>query len=55
MYQSSFQDIDIPLFQALIQDLFPEVKIPDTKHAELNSEIDLQFVEMHIKNLENLV
>lgn len=43
---------DIPLFQALIQDLFPEVEIPDTKHAELDSEIDLQFAEMRLENVD---
>ena len=43
---------DIPLFQALIQDLFPEVEIPDTKHLELDSEIDLQFAEMRLENVD---
>lgn len=30
-----FLAVDLPLFHALVQDLFPGVEIPTTKHEEL--------------------
>jgi dynein heavy chain len=34
-----FLSSDLPLFSALIQDLFPGVQLPETKHNELLNQI----------------
>jgi dynein heavy chain len=43
-----FLSADLPLFSALIQDLFPGVEIPETKQKELESEIKNSMRRMRL-------
>ena len=40
---------DLPLFQALIQDLFPGVELPETKHEELEKQIRNSLESMQLQ------
>lgn len=43
---------DLPLFSALIQDLFPGVEIPETQHSELESQIKRTLRAMNLQSVE---
>jgi dynein heavy chain len=45
---------DLPLFQALIQDLFPSVKIPDPDYKELPNQIDASCERLGYQKVANL-
>ena len=44
---------DLPLFSALIQDLFPGVEIPESSHAELEQEINNSIKNLKLQVVEN--
>jgi dynein heavy chain len=46
---------DLPLFSALIQDLFPGVEIPESSHLELSEQINksLKFMKLQIVEKQN--
>lgn len=46
---------DLPLFQALIQDLFPAVEIPDSDYAELDVAIRECYESKGYQIVENMV
>jgi dynein heavy chain len=43
---------DLPLFSALIQDLFPGVQLPETKHLELESQIQRSQASMNLQSVD---
>jgi dynein heavy chain, axonemal len=43
---------DLPLFSALIQDLFPAVEIPETQHSELEAQIKRTLASMSLQSVE---
>ncbi|KAL4487471.1 hypothetical protein ABPG72_006991 [Tetrahymena utriculariae] len=45
---------DLPLFSALIQDLFPNEQIPDPDYGELPEQIDLSFERLNFQKVEEL-
>lgn len=45
---------DLPLFQALIQDLFPSVKIPDPDYKELPAQIDASCERLGYQKVANM-
>jgi len=49
-----FLAADLPLFSALVQDLFPGVKVPMAENAVLNQQIDRSFVSLGLEPVETL-
>ena len=47
-----FLQKDLPLFQAIIQDLFPSAKIPETKHPELEAVLDEQIQSLTLEKIQ---
>jgi dynein heavy chain len=43
---------DLPLFSALIQDLFPGVDLPETSHLELETQINKTQASMNLQCVE---
>jgi dynein heavy chain len=42
---------DLPLFSALIQDLFPGVEIPEAEHLELEAQIERSQASMRLQSV----
>lgn len=49
-----FLSADLPLFSALIQDLFPGVDIPQAQHMELELQINRSLKRMKLQKVEKL-
>ena len=47
-----FLSSDLPLFSALIQDLFPEIKIPTARNVELEEMVDKVIDEMKFQSVD---
>lgn len=43
---------DLPLFNALIQDLFPGIKIPQANYGELSDQIDKSISALGLQNVD---
>lgn len=47
-----FLSDDLPLFQALIQDLFPGVKITNEKSSALSDQVELSIIKKSLSQVE---
>ena len=46
---------DLPLFNALVQDLFPNIQIPDADYGQLQTQIVQSITDMKLQVLDNFV
>lgn len=46
---------DLPLFNALVQDLFPNIEIPSVDYGELQTSIEESIVEMGLQVVPEFV
>ena len=45
---------DIPLFESIVQDLFPNVELPSQNYDELEKEIDISYNALNLQKVPNL-